>query len=249
MRQPTQVAAKRRAAMERAHAVDEQRTSRHDHFLFVFVERRAGVSAVVRRPQNPLRIVAPRTNRRWRVVGGDIRVVQQVGRLPIGGIIRRIGQRMIAVVAVHALILIRGMALALEAQMRLFAVHLAAAGHAASEFDEIGMQRDGVQMGTRKRKTIGQCVRRSLPERPSFRLLPARIVTELHPPRQQLPPFFQSACQFLGAQKALDDGVAVFSIVGCVFRRDAFHGVVSRSQEVCPVRKRARGKQRRRDTE
>ena len=199
LRQPPGVGAERRAAMERAHAVDEQRAGRHHHLHLVVVQRWPLLPRVVGRPEDPLRVVATRTHCGWRMVLRDVRVVEQVGRLPVRRIVRRIGQRVVAVVAVHRLVLIGGVALALEAQMRLLARHLAAAGETLREGEQRRMRGDGVEVAAGVGEAVGQLVHGPRSGRQRLRRLRRTgILAELHPAGQDLAPLGQGAGQFVG---------------------------------------------------
>ena len=147
------------------------------------------------------------------MVRGDVGVVEQIGGLPVGGIVRWIGEGVVAVVAVHGLVLVAGVAFALEAEMRLFAEHLAAAGHARGEIHEFGVQGDVVETGARKREAVGHHVHGSPGTAPVVGFGTRGVFAKVHPPGKYLAPLVEGAGQFRLGEEALHDGVAVFAVV------------------------------------
>ena len=221
VREPAALGEKRRAAMECAHAVDEQRPRRYHDLHLVVVDLGPVFARVVRWPQHLLGIVAAGADGGRRVAGGHLGVVEEVGRLPIGRIVRGVGEGVVAVVAVHGLVLVRRMALVLEAQVRLLAEHLAVARHAGRQFDQVRVVGDGVQMRSRKREPVRKHVHGTAPVAPVFGLWLARIAAVLHPAGQKLLPFAERTRNLLLGEKVRDDRVAVFAVVLGVFFCDA----------------------------
>ena len=167
----------RRAAMEGSHAVDEKRPRGRDDLALVVIDLRPLVAGIVGWPAQRLPVVLPGTHRGGREVRSHLRVVEEVGRLPVIGKVRRIGERVVGEIAVHGLVPVQIRPLVLGMQMRLFAVDVLMADVFRGEAAQFRMHGDGVQAVA----PVGKHRTRSFPSRREHGRRLRRILAILHP--------------------------------------------------------------------